>query len=294
MGTRRVGSGLDRRDPVIAPADSGQSAGQRDQVHRAGAVRLTARLTTGEEPGSNSAPALLFEVSDTGVGLAEDELPRLFQPFHRVKSATGGVGGTGLGLAISQRLANRLGGQISARSTPGAGSTFALTLPLGAPAPHVGGEAHSHGNLWRHAAKGGAESSRPGARTHILLAEDNDANRQLIGLRLSRAGAQVVSVRNGKEALERIREEAEQGLPIDAVIMDMEMPVLDGYEAVRRLRSSGFTAPVVAVTAYAMTKDRDECLALGCDDHFSKPIEWDRFFLKLNELLGGANDISNA
>ena len=69
--------------------------------------------------------------------------------------------------------------------------------------------------------------------------------------------------------------------------MDMEMPVLDGYEAVRRLRSSGFTAPVLAVTAYAMSKDRDECLALGCDDHFSKPIEWDRFFLKLSELLAG-------
>jgi CheY-like chemotaxis protein len=127
----------------------------------------------------------------------------------------------------------------------------------------------------------------------ILLAEDNDANRQLIGLRLSRAGAQVVSVRNGKEALERIHEEAQRGLPINAVIMDMEMPVVDGYEAVRRLRSSGFTAPVLAVTAYAMNKDRDECLALGCDDHFSKPIEWDRFFLKLSELLRGADGGSN-
>ena len=125
------------------------------------------------------------------------------------------------------------------------------------------------------------------------MAEDNDANRQLIGLRLSRAGAQVVAVRNGKEALERIHDEAQRGLPIDAVIMDMEMPVVDGYEAVRRLRLSGFTAPVVAVTAYAMNKDRDECLALGCDDHFSKPIEWDRFFLKLSELLAEPDDISN-
>lgn len=251
-----------------------------------GTVRLTARMTSGDQPGSSSTPSLVFEVSDTGMGLAEDELPRLFQPFHHVRSATPtGAGGTGLGLAICQRLAGRMGGEISARSTPGVGSTFTLTLPLGAPAPRDRGEVSgpaSNGDT--QLAK---QPLRPAPELHarILLAEDNDANRQLISLRLSRAGAQVVSARNGKEALERIREEAERGRPIDAVIMDMEMPVLDGYEAVRRLRSTGFTAPVLAVTAYAMSKDRDECLALGCDDHFSKPIEWDRFFLKLNELL---------
>ena len=80
-------------------------------------------------------------------------------------------------------------------------------------------------------------------------------------------------------------EAAETGRPFDAVIMDMQMPVLDGYEAVRRLRALGFTAPIVAVTAYAMSEDRDECLRLGCDDFISKPIEWGRFFARLTGLL---------
>ena len=98
--------------------------------------------------------------------------------------------------------------------------------------------------------------------------------------------------RNGKEALERVRDAAEQGRPFDAVIMDMEMPVLDGYEAVRQLRAGGFTRPILAVTAYAMSKDREECLRLGCDDHISKPIEWDRFFRKLIQLLAARNGSS--
>jgi len=119
-----------------------------------------------------------------------------------------------------------------------------------------------------------------------LLAEDHDANRQLITLRLNSIGAEVVPARNGKEALDLIGDAAEQGRPFDAVIMDMEMPVLDGYEAVRQLRAGGFTSPILAVTAYAMSKDREECLRLGCDDHISKPIEWDRFFRKLIQLLG--------
>ena len=120
------------------------------------------------------------------------------------------------------------------------------------------------------------------------MTDDNEANQQLIGLRLIRAGAEVVTALNGKEALDRVREASEEGRPFDAVIMDMQMPVLDGYEAVRRLRAGGFTAPIIAVTAYAMSDDRDECLRLGCDDFISKPIEWDRFFAKLTRLLEAA------
>jgi CheY-like chemotaxis protein len=122
-----------------------------------------------------------------------------------------------------------------------------------------------------------------------LLAEDHDANRQVITLRLNSMGAEVVPARNGKEALEQVRDAAEQGRPFDAVIMDMEMPVLDGYEAVRQLRAGGFTSPILAVTAYAMSKDREECLNLGCDEHISKPIEWDNFFRMLIRLLGARN-----
>jgi CheY-like chemotaxis protein len=251
-----------------------------------GTVKLRVRATPRDRAGSSPTGSLHLEVSDTGIGLPEDELRRLFQPFHRVRSAvTGTVSGTGLGLAICQRLATSLGGEISVVSTPGAGSTFTVSLPLGVEPPENRRNEQVTARAFDSRSRAQPPPAPPALQGRILLAEDNDANRQLISLRLSMAGAQVVPARNGKEALERIREDEERGLPIDAVIMDMEMPVVDGYEAVRRLRSSGFTAPVVAVTAYAMTRDRDECLALGCDDHFSKPIEWDRFFLKLNELM---------
>src|SRR5208282_6088589 len=93
----------------------------------------------------------------------------------------------------------------------------------------------------------------------------------VITLRLNSIGAEVVPARNGKEALEQVRDAAEQGRPFDAVIMDMEMPVLDGYEAVRQLRAGGFTSPIIAVTAYAMSKDRDECLRLAATTTSASP-----------------------
>ena len=211
----------------------------------------------------------------------------LFQPFHRVHSQVpGGPGGTGLGLAISRRLAERLGGEIGVRSAPGVGTIFTLTIPIRQPETEArvpepdGRERALRADV--------AALAWQSVHARILLAEDNDANRQVIALRLGRAGAEVVTARNGKEALERFDDAARQGRPIEAVIMDMEMPVIDGYEAVRQLRARGCSAPIIAVTAYAMREDRDECLAIGCDDHISKPIEWDRLFLSLSELLAGA------
>ena len=125
----------------------------------------------------------------------------------------------------------------------------------------------------------------PRLHARILLADDNLANQKLISLRLSQAGAEVVTAGNGEEALDRATEAALEGRPFDAVIMDMQMPVLDGYEAVRQLRARGFTKPILAVTAFAMSEDREECIRLGCDDFISKPIEWDRFMAKLTRLL---------
>jgi CheY-like chemotaxis protein len=117
------------------------------------------------------------------------------------------------------------------------------------------------------------------------VTDDNEANQRLISLRLTQAGAEVVTARNGQEALDRVGDAVQSGRPFDAVIMDMQMPVLDGYEAVRRLRAGGFHAPIIAVTAFATDEDREECLQLGCDDFISKPIEWDRFFTRLTGLL---------
>ena len=253
-----------------------------------GRIRLTAQ--TIDRPGSDRS--LRFEVSDTGIGMTAEEISGLFQPFYRVRSAApGGPAGTGLGLAICKILAKRLGGEITVWSTPKVGTTFTLTIP--ADLPEDVAQFQEPSRLPGPLSFKPATSPTPRLRGRILLAEDNDANQQLVGLRLNGAGAEVVAARNGKEVLDRVRDGAEQGQPIDAVIMDMNMPVIDGYEAVRQLRASGFTAPILAVTAYAMSEDRDECLGLGCDDYMSKPIEWDLFFRKLTELLAGASGLSS-
>ncbi len=248
-----------------------------------GAVRLSVRAI--DRPGAD--PLLQFAVVDTGVGMTAAEMSRLFEPFYRVPSAARDrPAGTGLGLAICQRLARRLGGDIAVQSAPGEGSTFTLSIPAGS----LDGRAATNRAEDVPERPPLSSTSSPPRRldARILVADDNEANQQIIGLRLIQAGAEVVTALNGQEALDRVRDAREAGRPFDAVIMDMQMPVLDGYEAVRRLRAGGFTAPIVAVTAYAMSEDREECLRLGCDDFVSKPIEWDRFFSKLTRLMTGA------
>jgi PAS domain S-box-containing protein len=250
-----------------------------------GRVRLVLRVA--RPPGAGPGGCLQFDISDTGLGISAEAIGGLFEPFSRVHAhLPGGPGGTGLGLAISRRLAERLGGEIGVRSVPGAGTTFTLTIPISLPE----GEPRPSrtGVSVKPAGAGETPPSRPRVQARILLAEDNDANRQVIGLRLVQAGADVVAARNGKEALDRFDEAARHGRPIEAAVMDMEMPILDGYEAVRQIRARGSSIPIIAVTAYAMREDREHCLAIGCDEHISKPIEWDRLFLSLSELLAGA------
>jgi PAS domain S-box-containing protein len=249
-----------------------------------GTVRLTVRTIDRPDAGR----FLQFAVSDTGIGMTSAEMSRLFEPFYRVRSAApDGPTGTGLGLAICDRLARRLGGDLDVQSTPAEGSTFTVSIPAGSPDPPD--ESRQPEGADEPSPVAASPSPSPRLDARILVTDDNEAIQQLMGVHLSRAGAEVVTALNGKEALDRAREAGEQGRPFDAVIMDMQMPVLDGYEAVRRLRAGGFSAPIVAVTAYAMSEDREECLRLGCDDFISKPIEWDRFFAKLTRLLGEAS-----
>ncbi len=250
--------------------------------------RGTVRLTVHMIDCPDSDPSLQFAVADTGIGMTSAEMSRLFEPFYRARSpALGQPAGTGLGLAICERLAKRLGGDIAVQSTPGEGSTFTLSVPAGS-LDELGGSRQA-GDSSETPPLPSVPTLSPRLDARILVTDDNEANQQLIGLRLIRAGAEVVTALNGQEALDRVREAIESGRSFDAVIMDMQMPVLDGYEAVRQLRAGGFTAPIVAVTAYAMSDDREECLRLGCDDFISKPIEWDRFFAKLTRLVGGAS-----
>ena len=230
-------------------------------------------------------------MSDNGIGMTAAEMSELFQPFYRVRpAAEDSPSGTGLGLAICKRIAKRLGGDITVESDPESGSIFALSIP--AAEPQDFDDVRQEGEPREPASSIllPTPSSRLDAR--ILVTDDNLANQRLISLRLRRAGAEVVTAGNGEEALDRASEAALAGRPFDVVIMDMQMPVLDGYEAVPRLRARGFTNPILAVTAYAMSEDRDECLRLGCDDFISKPIEWDRMLAKLTRLLAAINGAS--
>jgi PAS domain S-box-containing protein len=253
-----------------------------------GTVTLTARRI--ELPGAG--PILQFAVSDTGIGMTEAAMRELFQPFYRVRSGEpDSPGGTGLGLAICKRIARRLGGDITVRSAPRAGSTFTLSIPTGSPNEF---EFFSPRADEPQVPAALVTAPAPSPRLHgrILVADDNEANRRLISLRLRKAGADVVTACDGQEAIDRTNEAAVERRPFDAVIMDMQMPVVDGYDAVRELRARGFNRPIIALTAYAMDQDRDECLALGCNDFVSKPIEWERFLAKLNGLMATKDGVT--
>jgi signal transduction histidine kinase/ActR/RegA family two-component response regulator len=201
---------------------------------------------------------LTLRVVDTGIGMADSEMDRIFEPFRQADgSTTRRFGGTGLGLAISRRLCEMLGGSLTVRSRSGFGSTFSaqVTAPP-AVAPM--------------SLEGTAEVP-PGLR--ILLAEDGPDNRRLIGHLLGRLGAHVVAVENGQEAVEAVQKSGDQ--PFDLVILDMQMPILDGYDAARQLRNAGHEVPILALTANAMPGDRMICLEAGCNDYLSKPVRRD-------------------
>ena len=216
----------------------------------------------------SAEPALSFEVSDTGIGIPPEQQCRIFEPFQQVDGTHARVfGGTGLGLAICRRLAELLGGTLKVRSEVGVGSCFTLVLPVHSACPCAPGPAGS-------VAAGDKPAAPAEARVagRVLLAEDGPDNQRLFSHILGRAGAEVVLAGNGQEAVEAIDAARAQGRPFDLVLMDMQMPVLDGYAATRQLRAQGYELPIIALTAHAMAGDRQRCLVAGCDDYVSKPI----------------------
>jgi two-component system CheB/CheR fusion protein len=214
-----------------------------------------------------------IDVIDTGIGMTVEHRQRIFHPFSQADtSTTRSFGGTGLGLTISRRLAMILGGDVElVRSEPGAGSTFRLRFRA-EPAP---GAALVDEPSVKHAVVPAAESlvdaTLPGRR--ILLAEDGPDNQRLISFLLRKAGADVTVVENGRAALEKVLAAVNGPTPYDLVLMDMQMPVMDGYEASRTLRDAGYEGPIVALTAHAMAGDREKCLAAGCSEYCTKPID---------------------
>jgi len=241
-----------------------------------GSVRIVTRLV--QEAGR---PLLAFEVVDTGVGIAPEKLDSIFDPFVQADdSVTRQFGGTGLGLSISRRIAEALGGSLTVRSTRGQGSTFTATLDPGPmddveildkpPADGLSADVGPHRQ--EQIALGG---------TRVLVVEDGQTNAKLIRLILTRAGAEVVTAENGELGLQRAREG-----PFDVILMDMQMPVMDGYTATRRLRELGIDVPVIAITAHAMASDEQRCRQAGCSGYLSKPVDGQRLLETIARCVG--------
>lgn len=250
-------------------------AGQAIESTEHGFVRVT--LSPLEKGEGNLR--LHFRVEDTGAGPGPETVARLLG----TRATHAGAGGADLRLRLSAHLVERLGGSIEVESRPPMGSRIEFTILAGI-AP---------GCTWRSAEAldaGGAKLAetrlrpRP-ARARALLAEDGDDNRRLIAHLVRRAGLELVAVENGAEAVECLLRERDAGKPFDLVLMDMQMPVLDGYSAVRRLRELGVRTQIVALTANAMSTDRERCLEAGCDEFCAKPIDFDEFFATLERAL---------
>jgi signal transduction histidine kinase/CheY-like chemotaxis protein len=216
-------------------------------------------------PASTDIPPghihIAFEVQDTGIGILPGQLSRLFQSFSQVDSSvTRKYGGIGLGLSISDKLVQLMNGQLSAESQPGKGSVFLFTI-LSRPAPQRSGSSSPIPVL---------ASKYP---LRILVAEDNPINQQLAVITLTRMGYSPSVAVNGREAIDRLKQE-----PFDLVFMDVQMPEMDGLEATRLIRQGGDKQTVIiAMTANATRQDRNDCLTEGMNDYLCKPVD-------LNEL----------
>jgi signal transduction histidine kinase/CheY-like chemotaxis protein len=220
-----------------------------------------------------------FEVEDTGAGIPRDKQQTIFDAFTQADaSMSRRYGGTGLGLAISRRLAALLGGELGVESEPGRGSKFTLRIPS---RPDVEKPAPAH--------VGVVPSPEQELRGRVLLAEDSPDSRRLLVQLLQRWGADVEIAENGRVAVERVVKAMERGEAFDLVLMDMQMPEIDGYEATRQIRGAGFRGSVIALTAHAMAGARESCIAAGCDDFLTKPVDRARFRATVAAYLSGSS-----
>jgi CheY-like chemotaxis protein len=221
---------------------------------------------------------LTFVVTDTGIGIDADKLKTIFDPFVQADSSvTRRFGGTGLGLAISRNIAEALGGNLTVTSQAGVGSKFAATIATGDVRLERITDSACDTPVGDFVSGAARDNDLAGAC--VLVVDDGATNRKLIHLLLERRGAQVLTAENGEIAV-RMASEHE----FDVILMDMQMPVMDGYTATAELRSRGFTRPIVALTAHAMKGDREKCEQAGCSDYLSKPIDGDTLIAKVAQL----------
>jgi signal transduction histidine kinase/DNA-binding NarL/FixJ family response regulator len=227
---------------------------------------------------------IYVDVSDTGIGIEADRIDGLFEPFVQAEVSTARkFGGTGLGLSIARDLAELLGGRLDVESTLGVGSRFRLALKVSRQDAVQLEDVTVAASAVLNTASDEQGVDLSGVR--LLLAEDFIDSARLIALHLERAGASVVLVADGAAAVTAVEEAKAAEQPFDAVLMDMQMPVLDGYAATRQLRSTGSNVPVIALTAHAMAGDRERCLRAGCDAYATKPVNFDQLLQLVAETV---------
>jgi signal transduction histidine kinase/CheY-like chemotaxis protein/HPt (histidine-containing phosphotransfer) domain-containing protein/tetratricopeptide (TPR) repeat protein len=234
-----------------------------------GSIAVEAQVNTATDTMIDVA----FKVSDTGIGISNEEQERLFESFEQAEtSTTRRYGGTGLGLTICRKLLDAMGGEIGVVSEPGTGSCFAFNVPF----------KRSRATLdlapVREPVRPRSGDALAGAT--VLLAEDNPINQQLALELLRRAGATVDVAENGRIAVERVQQK-----DYDVILMDIHMPEMDGLEATRAIRDLGYTVPIVAVSADALEERQSHALDSGCDDYITKPIDFDLLLSSVHRLL---------
>ncbi|MBN1881701.1 MAG: PAS domain S-box protein [Deltaproteobacteria bacterium] len=236
----------------------------------------------------NGGARLIISIIDTGIGIPREDQDRIFEPFTQIDgSITRTYGGTGLGLTITQTLLDLLGGSLDLSSRAGEGSTFTISLPVTLPDP----PAFRPPLFGRREIYGATEQTAPeyiipavgDARGSILLVEDNDINQQLISRLLSDENFNVTIAQNGAVALEILSVKT-----FDLILMDLQMPVMDGYEAIRHIRENPILSdiPIVALTAHAMKKDKKRALDAGCVGFITKPIRKDALIAEIAAHTG--------
>jgi PAS domain S-box-containing protein len=249
-----------------------------------GAVRVVARFERGEPP------RYAVDVIDSGIGIPADKLGTLFEAFVQADtSITRKYGGTGLGLVISRNFARALGGDVTVKSEAGKGSVFTLTFDTG---PLDGVEFLSPAHVLEQRGDDSVQEKKeswrlPSAR--VLVADDGVENRELVSLVLSEQGLWVEEAENGQVAVDMVLKGG-----FDVILMDMQMPVLDGFSATRELRARGVRTPIVALTANAMAGSEKKMLDAGCDVYMTKPLDIDALIRTLARLLGGERVESKA
>ncbi len=234
---------------------------------------------------SGPEPFICFAVEDTGIGIASEKQALVFESFSQADGSTNRkFGGTGLGLTITKRLIEMLGGSISLESEVGKGSCFIVKIPVAA---ELSSETESQQGsrlvesdyVEQKRREVGEQGARPG---HVLVAEDNVANQALIKLLLKKNNLQVTVANDGREAIDLACE-----ADYDLILMDLQMPEMNGYDATRMLRSRGLATPIVALTAFAMADDREKALEAGCDDYLAKPINSEKLDEVVAKYIGG-------